>query len=79
MSAVCECVEWGFGKISGNFAFLDFKKNLKLLLQPVGHYYLVGRLLTNVHTCLYGSQTSYTLTWIHQHWNNTLGFKIIIV
>ena len=58
MSVDRECVEWGFGKISGNFAFLDFKKNLKLLLQPVGCYYLVGSLLTNVHTCLYGSQTS---------------------
>lgn len=58
MSAVRECVEWGFGKIVGNFAFLDFKKNLKLMLQPVGRYYLVGGLLTNVHTCLYGSQTS---------------------
>ena len=28
MSKVRTCVEWGFGKICQNFAFLDFKKNL---------------------------------------------------
>ena len=38
-------MEWGFGKISQLFAYLDFKKNLKLLL-------------INCHTCLYGSVTS---------------------
>ena len=58
MSSVRVSVEWTFGKITQLFAFLDFKKNLKLLLQPVGKYYLVGTLLTNCHTCLYGSQTS---------------------
>lgn len=57
MSSVRECVEWGFGKIIQNFAFLDFKKNLKVLLQPVGKLYIVGSFLTNCHTCLYGSQT----------------------
>lgn len=57
MSAVRQCVEWGFGKVITNFAFLDYKKNLKLFLQPVGKYYLVGCILTNCHTCLYGSQT----------------------
>jgi nuclease HARBI1 len=58
MSAVRECVEWQFGKLITQFAFLDFKKNLKLWLQPVGRYYLVGGLLANLHTCFYGSQTS---------------------
>ena len=51
-------VEWGFGKICQNFAYLDFKKNLKVLLQPVGKYYMVASILINCHTCLYGSQTS---------------------
>jgi hypothetical protein len=36
-----EAVEWGFGKIISDFAFLDFKKNLKLLLQNVGIMYSV--------------------------------------
>lgn len=38
-------------------AFLDFKKNLKVLLQPVGKYYIVASLLINCHACLYGSVT----------------------
>ena len=57
MSKLRGSVEWGFGKICQNFAYLDFKKNLKVLLQPVGKYYLVASILINCHTCLYGSQT----------------------
>ena len=57
MSKCRVSVEWGFGKICQNFAFLDFKKNLKVLLQPVGKYYLVATILVNCHTCLYGSLT----------------------
>lgn len=56
MSSYRIAVEWGFGKIAQQFAFLDFKKNLKLGLQPVGMYYIIGALLANCHTCLYGSQ-----------------------
>lgn len=55
MSKVRISVEWGFGKIIQYFGYLDFHKNLKVLLQPVAKYYLVGALLTNCHTCLYGS------------------------
>jgi hypothetical protein len=58
MSSVRETVEWQFSKILQQFAFLDFKKNLKVFLQPVGKLYLVGGILVNCHTCLYGSQTS---------------------
>ncbi|KXJ13842.1 protein ALP1-like isoform X2 [Exaiptasia diaphana] len=57
MSKLRVAVEWGFGKICQQFAFLDFKKNMKVLLQPVGKYYVVAALLTNCHTCLYNSQT----------------------
>ena len=57
MSKLRVCVEWGFGKICQLFAFFDFKKNLKILLQPIGKHFLVATLLTNCHTCLYGSQT----------------------
>lgn len=57
MNRCRQSVEWGFCKIIQNFAFLDYKKNLKLYLQPVGMYYIVGAILTNCHTCLYGSQT----------------------
>ena len=58
MSSVRECVEWEFGKILRMFAFLDFRRNLKVLLSSVAKYYLVGALLVNCHTCIYGSQTS---------------------
>ena len=58
MSSVRECVEWEFGNILRLFAFLDFRKDLKVLLSPVAKYYMVGALLTNCHTCLYGNQTS---------------------
>ena len=50
MSAVSKCVQWGYGKIVKYFAFLDFSKNLKVLLQPVGKFYKVGALLANCHT-----------------------------
>ncbi|CAM9794182.1 unnamed protein product, partial [Choristocarpus tenellus] len=56
LSRVRISVEWGFGKVVQMYPFVEFKKNLKLLLQSVGMYYLVTALLTNAHTCLYGSQ-----------------------
>jgi len=58
MSVVRQSVEWEFGRLVQNFAFLDFKKNLKLYLQPVGKYYKVGVILNNCLTCLNGSETS---------------------
>ena len=58
MSKVRECVEWGFGEIINQLAFLDFKKNFKILLQPVAKYYLVATLLLNCKTCMHGNITS---------------------
>jgi nuclease HARBI1 len=58
MSTLRTSVEWSFGKVSTLFAFVDFKKNAKLQLQPVGKYYLVATVLANCHTCLYGSQVN---------------------
>jgi hypothetical protein len=37
---------------------LTLKKNQKVYLQPVEKYYTVAVLLTNCHTCIYGSETS---------------------
>nr|CAH7747685.1 unnamed protein product [Callosobruchus chinensis]CAH7747688.1 unnamed protein product [Callosobruchus chinensis] len=36
MKPLRQAVEWGFEKVVNEFAFLDFKKNQKLLLQDVG-------------------------------------------
>lgn len=51
-------VEWGFQKIVSLFAFVDYKKNQKLLLQDLESLYKVAVLLTNCHTCLYSSQSA---------------------
>ncbi len=58
MSAVREAVEWGFGKVTQYFRYIDFKPGLKVLLSPVGKYYRIAVLLANSHTCLNGSQVS---------------------
>ena len=64
MADVRISVEWNFGKILSIFPFVDFKKNLKLHLQPVSKYYLVAALFSNCHTCFYGSQVT-------RHFNST--------
>ena len=56
MSDVRSSVEWAFGEILRDWAFLDFKKNLKLSLSAVGKMYLIATLLRNAVTCCYGSQ-----------------------
>ena len=58
MSQVSTSVEWIFGDITNYFAFLDFKKDLKVCLSAVGKMYSVCALLTNACTCLYMSLTS---------------------
>jgi hypothetical protein len=58
MSSVRVAVEWIFGDIINYFKFLDFKKNLKIGLSQIGKMYIVGALLRNALTCLYGNTTS---------------------
>eukprot|EP00743_Colponemidia_sp_Colp-15_P006722 GILK01007247.1.p1 GENE.GILK01007247.1~~GILK01007247.1.p1 ORF type:complete len:349 (-),score=3.81 GILK01007247.1:38-1084(-) len=58
MSAVRETVEWCFSKVLAIFAFCEYRKDLKPLLQPVALYYDVSVLLTNCHTCIYSSETA---------------------
>ena len=57
MSKVRTAVEWVFGDITSYFAFLDFKRNLKIGLSPVATMYSVCALLRNALTCFYGSST----------------------
>ena len=54
MSKVRISVEWLFNEIINYFAFLDYKKNLKIGLSPAGKMYI----LANARTCLYKTQTS---------------------
>ncbi|KAK3727215.1 hypothetical protein QZH41_020352 [Actinostola sp. cb2023] len=58
MSAVRTSVEWLFGDVVNSFKFMDFKKNLKLLLSSVGKMYVVSVILRNDLTCLYGNLTA---------------------
>ena len=58
MSSCRICVEWSFAEIRSKFAFQDLKDNQRLLLQPVGLYYIIAALFVNCHTCLYGNETS---------------------
>ena len=58
MSKVRSSVEWIFGDIINYFKFLDFKKDLKLDLSPIGKMYIVCALLRNALTCLHGNTTS---------------------
>ena len=58
MNAPRTSVEWVFGDVVNYFKFLDFKKNLKIGLSPVGKMYIFCALLHNARTCLYGNKTS---------------------
>ena len=58
MSAARIAVEWGFAKVLKYFAFVDFRKNQKLLLQPVASHYFCAVLLANCHTCFNGNEAT---------------------
>lgn len=58
MSEVRVSVEWMFGNITKYFSFVDFKRQMKVNLSPVGKMYFVSALLENAHTCLYGNIVS---------------------
>jgi nuclease HARBI1 len=58
MSQVRVTVEWQFGQIIRLWAYVDFKKNMRVLVQPVGAYYLLACILSNAHCCLYGNEVS---------------------
>ena len=58
MSPLRTAVEWGFAKLSTYFAFVNFYANLKIRLQPIGHYFQTATLLANCHTCCYGSEVA---------------------
>ena len=51
-------VKWLFKEITAYFSFLDFKKDLRIGLCPVGNMYIVCALVTNARTCLHKSRTS---------------------
>ena len=54
MSEVRVSVEWIFGDIINYFKFLDFKKNLKIVLSAVGKMYTMAAILHNARAILHG-------------------------
>ena len=58
MSKARISVEWIFGDIVNYFAFVDFKKNLKIGLSAVWKMYRICALLNNARACLYKNTTS---------------------
>ncbi|KAL3184415.1 hypothetical protein MRX96_031827 [Rhipicephalus microplus] len=58
MSSVRQAIEWGFGRVVADFAFVDFYKSQKMTRQRVGRTYKVPTLFLNCRTCMYGSQVS---------------------
>ncbi|KDN35135.1 hypothetical protein RSAG8_11823, partial [Rhizoctonia solani AG-8 WAC10335] len=59
MSKLRQSVEWGFGNVANNFAYIDYDKGLKLGLHPVGQLYLLSILFTNIRACLYSNEISH--------------------
>ena len=51
-------VEWCFGKLVTLFPLIDYFKKLKVGLSQVGSWIFTAVLLTNAHTCYYGSETT---------------------
>jgi len=56
MSGYRIAIEHSFGKVVNLWSFIAFKNGLQIGLSPIGSYYAIAVLLTNLHTCLYGSQ-----------------------
>ena len=51
-------VEWSFGKIKLHFPFINTLLAMKINQRAVGKYVRVCALMTNIHTCLYGCESS---------------------
>lgn len=58
MSPFRVSVEWGFGKLANLWPWLNFARSQQVLRRDVGSYVRVANVLTNMHTCLYGSIVS---------------------
>jgi hypothetical protein len=54
MAIVRVSVEWGFARVKQLFAFLSFVPSLRVYSSPVGKFYRVAVLLSNMIMCLEG-------------------------
>ena len=51
-------VEWGFGKVVGLWPYLDVRNKMKVLRSNPQTWIEAAFVLTNMHTCIYGSALS---------------------
>jgi hypothetical protein len=58
MSKLRVSAEWGFQHMKSQFAFVNYDKDQKLYLSPVGKIVFSAMLLANCHVCLYNCQTA---------------------
>jgi len=58
MSCFRQTVEWNFGKVTNVFTYVKFCYGLHIQGHPVGKFVHIAALLTNVHTTVYGCQTT---------------------
>jgi len=56
MSGLCIVVEWAFGEVTKYFSGTDFPRSHRLLSTCIESHYRFTILLTNIHTCFYGSK-----------------------
>ena len=57
MSSARISVEWGFGAITEEWKFVDFRQSMKIFECPVAQYYVIAAFLCNLRNCLVGSKT----------------------
>lgn len=58
MSALRVSIEWTIGKVYSLFKYLHYWDRHKVFHAAIAKRFLVGVLLANCHTCLYGSEAA---------------------
>lgn len=59
MSSARITVEWAFKEVKMYFSHLDYPRKMRVGKSPFGLWYFCACVLTNFHTCVYGSQVSH--------------------
>jgi len=77
MSRLRIVAEWAFKEMVNLFGFLDYVKNQKHLLQPVGVQFRVAALLHNAHVCLHRPQITQYFELLHEQDNELEGEEMI--
>ena len=76
MNAQHTSAEHAFGKVTGIFSALSLSRTQKILATCVSDQYRFALLLTNVHTCFYGSQMTDSFNadppTLEQYFNNNI-------